>query len=73
VCARVDNQRSRGIVTARVQTDAVRSFRHQYQDLHQSTYPVPLERSELILLPGRLGGKERRVVSASVRVDRISN
>jgi hypothetical protein len=38
VCARVGNQRSRGVVTARVQTDAVRSLRHQRRDLHQSTY-----------------------------------
>jgi hypothetical protein len=50
MCARVGNQRSRGVVTAWVQTDAVRSLRHQRRDLHQSTYPVPLGRSELILL-----------------------
>jgi hypothetical protein len=50
MCARVGNQRSRGVVTTRVQTDAVRSLRHQHRDLHQSTYPVPLERSGLILL-----------------------
>jgi hypothetical protein len=50
VCARVDNQRSRGVVTARVQTDVVRSLRHQRRDLHQLTYPVPLGRSGLILL-----------------------
>jgi hypothetical protein len=29
VCARVDNQQSRGVVTARVRTDVVRSLRHQ--------------------------------------------
>jgi hypothetical protein len=32
VCARVGNQRSRGVVTTRVRTDA------QCRDLHQSTY-----------------------------------
>jgi transposase InsO family protein len=50
VCARVGNQRSRGVVIARVRTDVVQSLRHQCRDLHQSTYPVPLERSGLILL-----------------------
>jgi hypothetical protein len=50
MCAWVGNQRSHGVVTTRVQTDAVRSLRHQRQDLHQSTYPVPLGRSELMLL-----------------------
>jgi hypothetical protein len=50
MCARVGNQRSRGVVTTRVRTDAVRSLRHQHRDLHQSTYLVPLERSGLILL-----------------------
>jgi hypothetical protein len=39
VCARVGNQRSRGVLTARVRTDAVRSLRHQRRDLHQVTYP----------------------------------
>jgi hypothetical protein len=39
VCARVGNQRSRGVVTARVRSDAVRSLHHQHRDLHQSTYP----------------------------------
>jgi hypothetical protein len=39
MCAQVGNQQSRGVVTARVRTDAVRSHRHQHQDLHQSTYP----------------------------------
>jgi hypothetical protein len=39
VCARVGNQQSRGVVTARVRTDAVQSLRHQRQDLNQSTYP----------------------------------
>jgi hypothetical protein len=50
VCARVGNQRSHGVVTARVRTDAVRSLRHQRRDLHQSTYPVPLGRLGLIPL-----------------------
>jgi hypothetical protein len=39
MCARVGNQQSRGVVTARVRTDAVRSPCHQHGDLHQSTYP----------------------------------
>jgi hypothetical protein len=39
MCAWVGNQRSRGVVTARFQTDTVRSLRHQRRDLHQSTYP----------------------------------
>jgi hypothetical protein len=50
VCARVGNQWSRGVVIARVRTDAVQSLCHQRRDLHQSTYPVPLRRSGLILL-----------------------
>jgi hypothetical protein len=50
VCAWVGNQRSCGVVTARVRTDAVRSLRHQRRDLHQSTYPVALRRLGLILL-----------------------
>jgi hypothetical protein len=50
MCVWVGNQRSRGIVTARVQTDAVQSLHHQHRDLHQSTYAVPLGRSRLILL-----------------------
>jgi hypothetical protein len=50
MCAQVGNQRSRGVVTARVRTDVVRSLHHQRRDLHQSTYPIPLGRSELILL-----------------------
>jgi hypothetical protein len=50
MCAWVGNQRSRGVVTARVRTDAVRSVRHQRRDLHQLTYPIPLKRSGLILL-----------------------
>jgi hypothetical protein len=50
MCARVGNQQSRGVVIAWVQTDAVRSLRHQRRDLHQLTYPVPLRRSGLILL-----------------------
>jgi hypothetical protein len=39
VCAQVGNQRSHGVVTARVQTDVVRSLRHQRRDLHQSDLP----------------------------------
>jgi hypothetical protein len=39
MCARVGNQRSHGVVTARVRTNAVWSLRHQHRDLHQSTYP----------------------------------
>jgi hypothetical protein len=39
VCAWVGNQRSRGVVTAWVRTDAVQSLCHQHRDLHQSTYP----------------------------------
>jgi hypothetical protein len=50
VCARVGNQQSRGVVTARVRTDVVQILRHQRQDLHQLSYPVPLERLGLILL-----------------------
>jgi hypothetical protein len=50
VCAWDGNQWSRGVVTARVRTNAVRSLHHQRRDLHQSTYPVPLRRSGLILL-----------------------
>jgi hypothetical protein len=42
-------------VTARVQTDVVRSLRHQRRDLHQSTYHIPLRRSGLILLSGEAG------------------
>jgi hypothetical protein len=52
VCTRVGNQRSRGVVIARVQANAIRSLRHQRRDLHQSTYSVPLGRSRLILLSG---------------------
>jgi hypothetical protein len=50
MCARVGNQWSRGVVTARVRTDVVQSLHHQRRDLHQSTYPIPLRRSGLILL-----------------------
>jgi hypothetical protein len=50
MCARVGNQRSRGVVTARLRTNVVRSLHHQRRDLHQSTYPVPLGRLGLILL-----------------------
>jgi hypothetical protein len=38
MCAQVGNQRSRGVVTARVQINAVWSLRHQRRDLPQSTY-----------------------------------
>jgi hypothetical protein len=50
MCAQVGNQRSHGVVTARVRTDAIQILHHQRRDLHQSTYLVPLGRSELILL-----------------------
>jgi hypothetical protein len=40
-------------VTTRVRTDAVQSLHHQRRDLHQSTYPVHLGRSGLILLLDR--------------------
>jgi hypothetical protein len=50
MCAWVGNQRSCGVVTTQVRTDAVQSLRHQHRDLHQSAYPVPLRRSGLILL-----------------------
>jgi hypothetical protein len=50
MCAWVGNQWSRGVVIAWVRTDAVRSLRYQRRDLHQSSYPVPLGRSRLILL-----------------------
>jgi calcineurin-like phosphoesterase family protein len=39
MCVRVGNQQRHGVMTARVQTDAVRSLRHQCRDLHLSTYP----------------------------------
>jgi hypothetical protein len=39
MCARIGNQRSHGVVTARVRIDVVRSLRHQRRDLHQLTYP----------------------------------
>jgi hypothetical protein len=42
MCARVGNQRSRGVVTAWVRIDTVWSLHHQRRDLHQLTYPVPL-------------------------------
>jgi hypothetical protein len=50
MCARVGNQRSHGVVIARVRTDTARSLHHQRRDLHQLTYPVPLRRLRLILL-----------------------
>jgi hypothetical protein len=50
MCAWVGNQRSRGVVIARVRTDTVWSLHHQRQGLHQSTYPIPLGRSGLIRL-----------------------
>jgi hypothetical protein len=55
MCAWVGNQWSRGVVTAWVRTDTVQSLHHQRRDLHQSTYPVPLGRSGLILLSGVTG------------------
>jgi hypothetical protein len=55
MCARVGNQRSRGVVTAWVRTDAIQSHHHQHRDLHQSTYPIPLGRLGLILLLVHLG------------------
>jgi hypothetical protein len=39
MCARVGNQQSCGVATARVQTDVVQSLHHQRRDLHQLTYP----------------------------------
>jgi hypothetical protein len=51
----VGNQRSRSVVTVWVRTDVVWSLRHQRRDFQQSTYPVPLGRSGLILLSGRVG------------------
>jgi hypothetical protein len=50
VCVCVGNQQRCGVVIVRVRTDTVRSLHHQRRDLHQSTYPVPLRRSGLILL-----------------------
>jgi hypothetical protein len=52
VCARVGNQRSRGVVTSQVRTNAVQSLHHQRRYLHQSNYPVSLGRSGVILLSG---------------------
>jgi hypothetical protein len=46
VCAGVDNQWSRGVVIARLQS-SVRSLLHQYQDFHQSTYFYLAEDREL--------------------------
>jgi hypothetical protein len=37
MCTRVDNQRSRGVVIARLRV-SVRSLLHQCRDLHQSIY-----------------------------------
>jgi hypothetical protein len=37
MCARVDNQRSRGVVIARLRS-SVRSLLHQCRDLHQSAF-----------------------------------
>jgi hypothetical protein len=55
----VGNQRSRGVVTAQVQTDAIQSLRDQRRDLHQSTYPVSLGRSGLILLSASTSRRHR--------------
>jgi hypothetical protein len=49
-------------VTARVRTDAVQSLHHQRRDLHQSTYPVPLRRSGLILLSHPSSTKGHRFI-----------
>jgi hypothetical protein len=46
MCAHVDNQRSRGVVTTRLQS-SVRSLLHRRQDLNQSTYFYPVEDREL--------------------------
>jgi hypothetical protein len=62
VCARVGNQRSHGVVTARVRTNAVQSLHHQRRDLHQSTYPVPLGRLGLILLSHPSSTKGHRFI-----------
>jgi hypothetical protein len=35
MCVWLGNQQSCGVVTRRVQTDAVRSLHHQHRDLHQ--------------------------------------
>jgi hypothetical protein len=43
VCARVGNQRSRGVVTARVRTDAGRSLRHQFEISTNRLTPYLLE------------------------------
>jgi hypothetical protein len=72
VYARVGNQRSYGVVTARVRTDAVRSLRHQRRDLHQSTYSVPLERSGLILLSWTARRKCTRAVRGLARESYMS-
>jgi hypothetical protein len=50
MCARIGNQQSHCVVTAWVQTNTVRSLHHQRWNLHQSTYPVHLGISGLILL-----------------------
>jgi hypothetical protein len=42
MCAWDGNQRSRGVVTAQVRIDAIRSLRHQRRDLYQPTYPYLL-------------------------------
>jgi hypothetical protein len=70
VCTWVGNQWSRGVVTARVQTDTVRSLRHQHRDLHQSTYPIPLGRSGLILLSPSLKDIVRDQLRISTKVGR---
>jgi hypothetical protein len=53
MCARVDNQRSHGVVTTSVRIDVVQSLRHQRRDLHKSIYLVPLKTSGLILLSAK--------------------
>jgi hypothetical protein len=78
VCARVGNQRCRGVVTAWVRMDAVRSLRHQCRDPHQSTYPVPLRSSGLILLSEDVGvlleagaSPEKYLTAANLRPSRL--
>jgi hypothetical protein len=45
MCACVDNQRSRGVVIARLRS-SVQSLLHQHRDLLQSTYPYLAEYRE---------------------------
>jgi hypothetical protein len=45
MCARVDNQWSRGVVIARSRS-SIRSLLHQHRGLLQSTYPYLMEDQE---------------------------